>query len=64
MRDDVDVDAAAKQELLGLLDQWRDRDEPLVEAIADALAEWRRLDSQEQARRIVDTVRSVLDREL
>ena len=58
------MDAAAKQELLDLLGQWRDQDEPLVEAIGDALAEWRRLDSQEQARHVVDTLRAVLTREL
>ena len=64
MRDDVLVDAASKQELLNILQDWRDQDEPLVEAIGDALAKWRRMDSQEQARRIVDTVCEVLDREL
>jgi hypothetical protein len=33
-----------------------------VEAIGDALAQWRRTDSQDQARRMVDTVTEVLDR--
>lgn len=55
---------AAKQELLRLLSEWRDEDEPLVESIGNALAEWERLDSQEQARRIVDTAMQVLEREL
>lgn len=58
------VNSAAKHELLGLLEGWRDQDEPLVEAIGNALAEWRRVDSQEQARRVVDTLLEVLDREL
>jgi hypothetical protein len=58
------VDQVAKQELLRLLTQWHDEDEPLVEAIGDTLAKWRRLDSQELARRVVDTVIEVLDREL
>jgi hypothetical protein len=58
------VDQVAKQELLRLLTQWHDEDEPLVEAIGDTFAKWRRLDSQELARRVVDTVIEVLDREL
>ncbi len=58
------MDQVAKQELLRLLTQWHDEDEPLVEAIGDTLAKWRRLDSQELARRVVDTVIEVLDREL
>jgi hypothetical protein len=58
------VDQVAKQELLRSLTQWHDEDEPLVEAIGDTLAKWRRLDSQELARRVVDTVIEVLDREL
>jgi hypothetical protein len=58
------MDPAGKQELLRLLSEWRDEDEPLVEAIGNALAEWARLDSQEQARRIVTTMIEVLEREL
>jgi hypothetical protein len=58
------MDRAAKRELLRLLSEWRDQDEPLVEAIGNALAEWAKLDSQERARRIVDTVMRVLEREL
>jgi hypothetical protein len=58
------MDPASKRELLDVLTRWRDEDEPLVEAIGDALARWQRLDSQEQARRIVDTVVAVLEREL
>jgi hypothetical protein len=58
------MESAAKRELLDLMTEWRDHDEPLVEAIGDALAKWHRLDSQEQARRIVDTILQVLEREL
>jgi len=58
------VDQDAKRELLHLLEQWHDEDEPLVEAIGDTLAKWHRVDSQEMARRVVDTVIAVLDREL
>ena len=58
------MDEVAKRELLHLLERWRDEDEPLVEAIGDTLARWRRVDSQEMARRVVDTVIEVLDREL
>ena len=58
------MEAEAKRELLDLLAQWRDQDEPLVEAIGAALATWRRVDSQEQARRVVGTLIDVLDREL
>ncbi|WP_188111453.1 hypothetical protein [Nocardioides antri] len=58
------MDPAVKTELIRRLAEWRDQDEPLVEAIGDTLAETHRLDSQEQARRIVDTVMKVLDREL
>jgi len=58
------MDRAAKQELLDRLSEWKDQDEPLVEAIGNTLAELTRLDSQEQARRIVDAVIEVLDREL
>jgi hypothetical protein len=60
----VTVDDDAKQEMLNLLRQWRDEDEPLVEAIGDTLARWHRVDSQDRARRVVDTVIEVLDREL
>lgn len=58
------MESAAKRELLDLITQWRNQDDPLVEAIGDALAKWSRLDSQEQARRIVDTLLHVLEREL
>ena len=58
------MDQAAKQELLGLLSQWKNEDEPLIEAIGNTLAGWARVDSQEQARRVVDTVIEVLNREL
>ena len=43
------------------LRDWRDTDEPLVEAIGNALAAFDRLDSQEQARRIVDLVVETLE---
>ena len=58
------MDEKAKRELLHLLRQWRDEDEPLVEAIGQTLEYWHRADSQEVARRVVDTVVEVLDREL
>lgn len=58
------VDAPAKAELLRNLEAWRDEDAPLVEAIGDTLARWRRLDSQEQARRVVSTLIDVFEREL
>ena len=58
------MDARSKSELLDLLVAWRSEDDPLVEAIGNTLADARRLDSQEQARRVVDTVIKVLEREL
>ena len=58
------MDLATKQELLELLAQWSNQDEPLVEAIGDILAKWHRVDSQELARRVVSTVIDVLDREI
>jgi ribosomal 50S subunit-associated protein YjgA (DUF615 family) len=60
----LNMDQSAKAELLHRLETWRDQDEPLVEAIGDTLARWRHLDSQEQARRVVDTVIDVFEREL
>ena len=48
------------QQLIETLTRWRDTDEPLVEAIGDTLAASARLDSQEQARRVVDTMIDVL----
>ena len=58
------MDAQAKSELLDRPVAWRDEDEPLVEAIGETLARVHRLDSQEQARRLVGTVIDVLEREL
>jgi len=58
------MDQSAKAELLQRLETWRDQDEPLVEAIGDTLARWQRVDSQEQARRVVDTLVDVFEREL
>lgn len=58
------MDARSKSELIDCLVAWRDRDEPLVEAIGDTLVEVDGLDSQEQARRILSTVIEVLEREL
>lgn len=46
------------------LETWRDAEKPLVEAIGDTLARWQRVDSQEQARRVVDTLMDVFDHEL
>jgi hypothetical protein len=58
------MDARWKAEIIDRLVAWRNEDEPLVEAIGNTLAEVHRLDSQEQARRIVSTVIDVLEREL
>jgi hypothetical protein len=58
------MDASSVRELIVTLAAWRDQDEPLVEAFGDALARWSRLDSQEQARRLVDTLIEVIEREL
>jgi len=58
------MDAAVKHELLERLRVWRDVDEPLVQAIGDTIARCDRLDSQEAARRVVDTVIAILGREL
>ena len=58
------MERPAKQELLDRLSERRDQDEPLVEAIGNTLAEYSRVDSQETARRVVDTVITVLDQEL
>ena len=58
------MNAAEKAALLRQLVEWRDQDEPLVEAIGNAIAQGKRLDAQEQARRIVSAVIEVLDREL
>ena len=61
----LNMDESAKAELLQHLETWRDQDEPLVEAaIGDTLARWQRVDSQEQARRVVTTLIDVFDREL
>ena len=46
--------------VLRQLSEWRDTDEPMVEAIGDTLAEFARVDSQELARRVLDTVIEVL----
>lgn len=60
----LDMDQSAKAELLQRLETWRDQDEPMVEAIGDPLARWHGVDSQEQARRVVDTLIDVFEREL
>ena len=54
------MERASLEELIATLEGWRDADEPLVEAIGNTLAECARLDSQEQARRVLDTVVGVL----
>ncbi len=59
----LNVHQSAKAELLLRLEAWLDDDKPLVEAIGDTLARWQRVDSQEQARRIVDTLIDVFDHE-
>lgn len=55
--------SAAIAFVVAQLIEWRDLDEPMVEAIGNTLAEVHRLDSQEQARRILDTVITVLERD-
>jgi len=54
--------SAALDLVIALLIAWRDEDEPMVEAIANTLAEYQRTDSQERARRVLDTVIGVLGR--
>ena len=49
--------------MIAQLTEWRDTDEPMVEAIGGTLAEYHRCDSQEQSRRVLDTVIAVLQRE-
>ena len=58
------MDPQAKVELLATLREWRNTDDPLVEAIGDELARSHRMDSQEQARRVVDTIITVFTRDL
>ena len=58
------MDEATKEHLLDQLRASRDEDEPLVEAIGDTIAAFGRMDSQEVARRVVDTSIVVLRREL
>ena len=52
------------QEVVELLREWVNDDEPLVEAVGNTLAEFHRVDSQERARRVVSTVIKVLEAEL
>ncbi|MFG2109795.1 hypothetical protein [Micromonospora chersina] len=52
------------QDVIDALHRWIDQDEPLVEAIGDTLARYSRTDSQEQARRVVATVITVLEEHL
>ena len=58
------MDPQAKEELLAILGEWKNADEPLVEAIGDELARSHRMDSQEKARRVVETIIRVLTRDL
>lgn len=58
------MNASSVREMIDTLSAWRDQDEPLVEALGDALATWSRVDSQELARRLVDTLIDVIEREL
>ena len=51
------------EDVLDVLPSWRDTDLPMVEAIGDTLQHWQRVDSQEMARRILDTMIDVLERE-
>jgi hypothetical protein len=50
------------QDVVALLHDWLDTDEPLVEAVGDTLEEFQRVDLQELARRVVGTVINVLER--
>lgn len=52
------------QDVLEALHQWLDTDEPLVKAVGHALQEYQRCDLQEQARRAVHAVISVLEANL
>ena len=52
------------QDVINALHTWMDLDEPMVEAIGDTLARYSRTDSQEQTRRVVATVISVLEEHL
>jgi hypothetical protein len=49
-------------DVLRAMREWLDTDEPLVEAVGDTLARFDRVDSQEQARRVLATVIEVLGR--
>lgn len=50
--------------VLRMLEEWQDVDEPMVEAIGNTLAAFSHLDSQELARRVLHTVREVLEKEV
>lgn len=58
------MDSEYLHELIQTLSEWHDSDEPMVEAIGNTLAETARLDSQEQARRVLSTVIDVLRTDL
>lgn len=51
-------------EAIELLREWRNQDPPLIEAIGHALARYQPVDSQEMARRIVDTVIETLEQHM
>ncbi len=58
------VESRAIEELIAILEDWMDTDEPLIEAMGNTIAEYRQFDSQEQARRILSTVIEVLQTNL
>lgn len=58
---DLELNAASIDAVVKQLVSWRDTGEPMVEAIGNTLAEYHRVDSQELARRVLDTVIDVLE---
>ena len=55
---------ATAEEVVKLMREWLNVDEPLVEAVGNTIAEYHRVDSQELARRVVATVIQVLEENL
>ncbi|HEX6328498.1 MAG TPA: hypothetical protein VFZ72_18165 [Jiangellaceae bacterium] len=58
---DLELNAASIDAVVKQLVNWRDTDEPMVEAIGNTLAEYHRADSQELSRRVLDAVIEVLE---
>ena len=57
----VERPPATAEEVVELMREWLNVDEPLVEAVGNTIAEYHRVDSQELARRVVATVIQVLE---